>query len=619
MLKRPESVQERCYGAMNTGPEPAASTKTVVSKLLSIVIMGRDDDYMLDFKYRLATSLNYIARNLNQLERLDDVEIVVTDWGSEVPLAQTLPLSVEAARICRFVYVPMSTVRAAQDGSEGFHMALAFNTGLRRASGKFLMNFAADTLLPQYSLESILQLLAGELHDLPIDADRTYFLVSRHQIPWQVVQRQPTLREWDRYLLLNAGHIPREDAALFSVSKGAGALMMHRSLWHQLRGLDEEFTGWGWHDVDLGLRATQQLPWVELSSLGVSLFHMEHAPAGDRMSRIEVPYSPVYNAIFGVNDEHWGLGGCELPVKTAQNGADIAPSGKAVTASKQPIVEGESLLCRKNGQVRIEVHHVAAQMERVMGPVLSSTGGRRIDACDAGALVFLLWYCGHHTPRTYLDFGVSHGCTAALVASICPWIEIYGVDTWNGVCYDHSPRTLAAILRRRVGHRGYLRFVNGDMGTAVQRLRDSFIGPFTPDLVLVREDFLTEEPLDQTDALLRDLAPGGGLVMTCNSAASFESVWMELETRFPHFSYCRSRTGTTGIVLAASLPAEPTTEQRGKSWCVDTQPAEAAVVACERRLKRKRVYKALRKPRRYPEYLARLFRSAANGLPRSRG
>ena len=51
------------------------------SKLLTVAVTGRNDDYMGNFKYRLTTCLNYLARNLRDLGRLDEVEVLVTDWN----------------------------------------------------------------------------------------------------------------------------------------------------------------------------------------------------------------------------------------------------------------------------------------------------------------------------------------------------------------------------------------------------------------------------------------------------------------------------------------------------------------------------------------------------------
>ena len=63
-----------------------------LSKLLSFCIFGRDDDYMLDFRYRITTTINYIARNIKNLGQQGEVEILVTDWGSHAPMAHTLKL-----------------------------------------------------------------------------------------------------------------------------------------------------------------------------------------------------------------------------------------------------------------------------------------------------------------------------------------------------------------------------------------------------------------------------------------------------------------------------------------------------------------------------------------------
>lgn len=44
----------------------------IQSKLLSVVVTGRNDNYMGNFKYRITTCLNYLARNLKELGCLND-------------------------------------------------------------------------------------------------------------------------------------------------------------------------------------------------------------------------------------------------------------------------------------------------------------------------------------------------------------------------------------------------------------------------------------------------------------------------------------------------------------------------------------------------------------------
>ena len=57
-------------------------------------------------RWRLETVLNRTCQTLKKIGRLDDVEIIVSDWGSEEPLANVLQLSDIARQCVRFLHVP---------------------------------------------------------------------------------------------------------------------------------------------------------------------------------------------------------------------------------------------------------------------------------------------------------------------------------------------------------------------------------------------------------------------------------------------------------------------------------------------------------------------------------
>jgi predicted O-methyltransferase YrrM len=579
-----------------------ASRKPGGSKLLSIILTGRDDDYMLDFKYRITTTINYIARNLHQLWRLDDVEILVADWGSRTPMAQTLALSPEAGSICRFLYVPPAVVRAVQSGEETFHISYATNAGLRRAQGEYFLIFGADTLIPEHALESILALLGGRA-PAGVTVDRTYFLLSRYHVPWHFVRRQPTMAEWDRYLVLHAGEYGRENSAIFSVSSGAGALMMHRSLWHELRGLDEVFGRHGMCDVDLGLRVAQRYPWIELSYLGVSLFHMQH-PLDDR-GAIAQPNtnSPMYNSKIQANDENWGLGGYDLKIQCAENIEGMLEPADSQESFQKPgygdVVNWEhsrrEVLAQMTGdEVREDVRRIAE---------IAGRSGWTRDPQELDSLFFLSWFGRYHYPRIYLEFGISRGYAAAVVADACPGVEIYGIDRWDGEIYRGAPIAIARrLLRECLAHTGYVRFINGDVSTAVQRLQDSFVGPIFFDLVLVRGDLLPADAVKQVKELLPCLSGGGGLVFTHESADQFMTVWNEIRAGYPQYTYFRCENRGAGLILKASLRGgdRDGSEEacRFATGCVGFTVAKWRFV---------RLFDALMRPHRYRQYSIRML------------
>jgi hypothetical protein len=326
-VDRDETVQ---YGAVADLNSP--------SKLLSICMSGRDDDYMLDFRYRITTTINHLARSIKNLRQQDKVEILVTDWGSHVPMSQTLELSPEVAEVCRFIYVSPDVIRATQEGKDDFHAPRAFNVAIRRAKGQFIMLYNADTLIQEYPFAQVLRLLNGEI-PLPVSVERTYFMMPRIDVPWQFLQRHPNLEQWDRYLLLSAKSTPLEPTT-FSSFGGAGALLTSRFLWKALRGGDERYSGWGWTDNDLGMRVSINYPWLSLSTYGVFLHHMGHKPhSGRRQHAWNNPNPWHYNPVLHVNDKDWGLGGYELEKQAPQIMSSSELSG---CRAKQHIVSEPS-------------------------------------------------------------------------------------------------------------------------------------------------------------------------------------------------------------------------------------------------------------------------------------
>jgi len=373
------------------------SKEAIQSKLLSVVITGRNDDYMGNFKYRITTCLNYLARNVKVLGRLDDIEVLVTDWGSDIPLAKVLPLLPEAGRICRFIYVNPTIARTVRPDGD-FCPSWAINASLRRGKGRFLMLFDADSLFPQYSLQALLDLLDGKL-TVPFDLDRMLFFFCRYDVPWEVVQSEPTLEEWDRYLFLNAGSLPRAKEWPGLGVAGSGQ-MMHRTIWDGCRGYNQQLVGQAWIDAEYTLRVTQCYPWMDLSSMGVSLFHMMHWPHNRRGTWPNAVINPhIVSPTMQVNDENWGLANYELDIQRAEN---IIKSPRTTKSSgrdgkfepwnkarEELVVELTSQLVREH--VQTSIHSWSA------------------DQAEWESVCALSWYSLYHYPRVYLEFGIQKG------------------------------------------------------------------------------------------------------------------------------------------------------------------------------------------------------------------
>jgi len=171
--------------------------------------------------------------------------------------------------------------------------------------------------------------------NLPFDIDSAFFVFSRFQLPWEIVQREPTLEEWDRYLIMTGSQLPRDATGLPGLGIACAAQMMHRSLWDACRGYNEQFLIQGWGDAELTLRLTQHYPWIDLLGLGVPLYHMEHWPHNKRIGGQQEHNPPSVSPALAVNNENWGLGNYELKIQTAaftQKTSDVKLSESYVSA-----------------------------------------------------------------------------------------------------------------------------------------------------------------------------------------------------------------------------------------------------------------------------------------------
>ncbi|MCS6850941.1 MAG: glycosyltransferase family 2 protein [Gemmataceae bacterium] len=509
--------------------------------LLSLVIPARNDSYMGDFKWRFATCLNYLARNLDRIGRLGDVEVVVCDWNSDVPLHRELELSPAAAELVRFLVVPPEVARPIQRDSP-FPIVLAQNAAIRRSRGTFIGQTDSDVLYTPATLLALLNLLEGRVPGVPID--RAYWAAPRRQLPYRQVQRRPSLRELDAYLLSSGSLLPQDQVGAGYAAPTA-LVLLHRDIWHACRGYDQRFLYWGWMDIDLALRVTQRYPLLYLSNFGVNLIHLEHYAQRNYQDPEHQPRRanfPDDDPAFEANDADWGLASHQLELARAERVVDVPETPPAAAGG---VVEWDLTPWQVQEQLYAStVQGLLQQWRQVC----------RIDPADGNALTALAWYALTHTPRLYVEAGMIGATAAALVAAASPGVEVIGLVCWHREVRDETSLAYGAhyVLAGLGRHRAATRFLTGDPATAVERLAASHPGPLTVDLALVRvRDAATSA--EQARQLGLYLAPGGALVLLASDATSLAPAAEALRQRHPQFTFLPFNDDITMLVLAARL------------------------------------------------------------------
>ncbi|MDD5633661.1 MAG: glycosyltransferase family A protein [Candidatus Omnitrophica bacterium] len=289
---------------------PNTDTMKKEELLLSFATAARNDQYMGNSNWRLETALNYIGSNLEKLNRLNNFEFIVTDWGSEIPLRKVLKLSPAAQKITRFISVEQN-IALELNKSSRFNTVLPVNIAFRRSRGKYIAYTCSDILYSEDFLKALFEIIDGK-RSLDFDVDQTLFLTYRRDIPQTLTRHLPDIfmLDWCIHNLKNFlpyGGQTVTRSFRVPIYKAAATLLMHRKLWYECGAFDERLIYWGWSEIDLMHRVASKYSYKYFDAIGVpDVFHLDHKRLGINMYPFK-KNEEVLSEIFNPNPDSWGL------------------------------------------------------------------------------------------------------------------------------------------------------------------------------------------------------------------------------------------------------------------------------------------------------------------------
>ncbi|MFZ5807176.1 MAG: glycosyltransferase family A protein [Verrucomicrobiota bacterium] len=454
---------------------------------------------MGNYLYRLKTCLNFLATSAADLKRLDDVEVMMTDWGSEIPLRDALELSPEAAQMTTFVEV--SEEAAKKVYPEGaFYPSGAYNASIRRATGKFIMLTDSDCMIPPQGMETLMRILSGEIPFLT-PLSETFFYIRRYQIPWENAQRQPSVQDWRRYIQFHAGALRKELSEGGMLGGYAAAQLMHRDRWHETRAYDENLKGWGWCDNEIMIRMNQKYPWVDLISHGIYGLHMEHWSRNSRKDTSRKNINPMQiHYKMEVNDAHWGLANHDFPMRKA------TPAAITQEHDFQPL-KG-SCFDREQFQKELYTKDTLVMIAWILKQ-------ENVSPEEREAVLALATFCVKEYPRNMLYVGELLKYSIATVFQTCPGIESYFLAPWKeGITNAESfnPDKFSEFLGH-VKYCGYGRFLTVPWDRMDDSLDAALGTSSNAELIFLHRPTLAQNFEEVFPKLLSRLAPGGVMIV----------------------------------------------------------------------------------------------------------
>lgn len=288
--------------------------------------------------WRLATSINYLSENIFLLGREQEVEIIVSDWGSVTPIANVLKLTTRSSEITHFLHIPEKKAKELQEDSP-FAEVFALNAAARVSKGLFIGRIDQDTLVAKNFISRFFAAFEQK-EDFGINLSGSYMFAARKQLPYSFVKKQPTITDIDYVINRYKRWIYSEELKFCYWASPVGILLMHRKIWNEVGGYDERLIYYWFMDVDLGTRIIKKYPVHNIGKLfGYDFFHLEHFKSGFSFRNSHRKVNPDWSKSFdkpniNPNGLDWGISrsGLELNKLLTQpeNQASIIPEKAAL-------------------------------------------------------------------------------------------------------------------------------------------------------------------------------------------------------------------------------------------------------------------------------------------------
>jgi hypothetical protein len=288
--------------------------------VLSVVLIGRNDNHGYNLSKRVAQSINSIAQGLTSTD-----EIIFVDWNSPLgyppmPISIHDDLSELAKKLLKIVVVsPAIHKQFAGQSNKMVLEPLARNVGIRRVSedSRWILNTNTDIL--------VLSPTQLSLREVAEKYDQSPTVAFRYEIPefmWESFDRrdssniQDSLQKWHKikFLEKNLG-ITIDEPSELTLPDGVGDFQLAtKDLWNSLTGFAEDMLK-GWHvDSRAAIQMNKMssgLQFIDPEEL--SIFHQNHMRTSTIYHNSDEANDESLIFQSYQNDAGWGLSDFDLP------------------------------------------------------------------------------------------------------------------------------------------------------------------------------------------------------------------------------------------------------------------------------------------------------------------
>ena len=277
---------------------------------ISIIMQGKNDSYLENFLQRLTFSISKHISNIKTLGLENEVQIVLTDWCSEIKLIDVLDVDFN---FIKYIYVKPE-ITAKYNGDAKYSYVHPLNVSARNSDGEFIIWGDSDGFLPLESFKNLYNLIIEMKKNNQYD---TFYWGSRYHIQRSDYKDFKTINEIDDYLVLN-NIFSHDKFNCYDFHGGAAISLLTKDMYIETTGMWEKLIYWGWQDIEFHRRLLKKYKFGgDLEDLNIKTYHLEHWVNTNYNNRLDSTIrinEPIESSDFGANGEDWGLSNEKLEI-----------------------------------------------------------------------------------------------------------------------------------------------------------------------------------------------------------------------------------------------------------------------------------------------------------------
>jgi len=274
---------------------------------ISVVIIGKNDNYGGDLIHRLTHCLNVLTQSFE--------EIIYVDWKSngKTLIEEVIENIVRRDKIKSYIVTEQDIENNNPEYiNYSIVEVIARNIGIRRSTNEWILVTNVDVLIEEFELSEFNK--------------HTLYTSARIDIPQEVHIKYNDSMELLNFIKENKNKFKMQPDAVidgksvwdsgdvWSLVVGCGDFQFaHKDVWYGIRGFEESFGGRCYADSNLMKKGSL---YFDIKKAEVTLYHLNHGTNKNSLPNEILPMNDrlvcVNNFTETSNSENWGWGNYDL-------------------------------------------------------------------------------------------------------------------------------------------------------------------------------------------------------------------------------------------------------------------------------------------------------------------